>query len=263
MSESVPVHFVVDGPQDAPALVLSNSLGSTLAMWDPQVAELARHFRVVRYDLRGHGRSPVPPGPYAMADLGFDLIALLDRLGIGRAHLGGISIGGMVALWVAAHAPERVGRLVVCCSSARLEPTEAWTGRAATVRASGTGVVADAVVGRWFTPGYAARNPALVAQMRAMIAATPAEGYAACCDAIAGMDLRPDLAGISAPTLAIAGADDPAIPPAHSHRIAAGIANCRVVVVDDAAHLANVEQAEVVTALIRDHLDGTPTEEKP
>jgi 3-oxoadipate enol-lactonase len=263
MSQSVPVHFVAEGPPDAPVLVLSNSLGSTLAMWDPQVPVLARHFRVVRYDHRGHGGSPVPPGPYEIADLGADLLGLLDGLGVARAHICGLSLGGMVGMWVAAHAPERVDRLVLCCSSARLGPPEAWLQRAATVRAQGTGAVADAVVGRWFTPGYAARNPALVARMRAMIAATPAEGYAACCDAIARMDLEPDLQAIGAPTLAIAGADDPAIPPEHSHRIAAGIADCRVVVVEDVAHLANVEQAEAVTALIRDHLRDTPTEEKP
>ena len=258
MSEAIEVHHVIDGPAGAPVLVLANSLGSTLGMWDPHVAALAAHFRVVRYDLRGHGDSPVPTGPYSMADLGLDLVALLDRLGIGRAHLCGLSIGGMVALWAAAHAPERVDRLIVCCSSARLEPSEAWTGRAAAVRAGGTGVVADAVVGRWFTPSFAARQPELVARMRAMIASTPADGYAACCEAIAGMDLRPDLARIAAPTLAIAAADDPAIPPEHSRRIVDGVQDGRLAVVAEAAHLVNVERPAAVTTLILDHLGILP-----
>ena len=223
MSGAVEVFHVSDGPPDAPALVLLDSLGSSLAMWDPQVEAFARHFRVVRFDLRGHGRSPAPAGPYEIADLGADVLALLDRLGIERAHLCGLSLGGMTALWLAEQAPERVDRLVLCCTSARLEPSEAWTARAALVRAGGTEAVADAVVGRWFTPAYAASHPDLVARMRAMIAAIDAEGYASCCEAIAAMDLRPALASVRAPTLLIAGADDPAIGPDHSERIAASI----------------------------------------
>lgn len=254
MSQAVEVFHVSDGPPDAPALVLLDSLGSSLAMWDPQVEAFARHFRVVRFDLRGHGRSPVPRGPYEIADLGADVLALLDRLGVLRAHLCGLSIGGMIGLWLAEQAPERVDRLVLCCASARLEPSEAWTARAATVRAGGTEAVADAVVGRWFTPPYAASHPDLVVRMRAMIAATPAEGYASCCEAIAGMDLRPGLASVRAPTLLIAAADDPAIPPDHSERIAASIDGARVVIVPDAAHMPNVEQPDRVTAAILDHL---------
>ena len=258
MRPTVAVHHAVEGRPDAPTLVLSNSLGSTPAMWDRQMSALTRHFRVIRYDHRGHGRSPVPPGPYDIEDLGRDLVALLDRLGVARAHVCGLSIGGMVGMWVAAHAPDRVDRLVLCCTSASLGPPEAWAERAATVRSRGTAAVADAVVARWFTPGYAARNRRLVAEMRAMLAATPAEGYAACCGAVERMDLRPDLGAIRAPTLVIAGADDPATPPSHAERIAEGIAGSRLVVIEDAAHLVNVEQADAVDRLVIDHLTGEP-----
>lgn len=256
MNPAVAVHHEIAGPAGAPVVVLSGSLGSTLDMWDPQVAALARHFRVVRYDFRGHGQSPVPAGPYDIADLGADLLALLDGLGATRAHLVGLSLGGMVSLWTAAHHPERVDRLIACCTSARLGPAEAWAERAATVRAQGTATIADAVVARWFTPAFRARHPEVSARMRDMIAATPAAGYAACCGAIERMDLRPDLRAIRAPTLAIAAAADPAIPPAHLFEIAQAISDCRVVVVDEAAHLVNVEQPEKVTDLILAHLRG-------
>lgn len=263
MSAAVEVFHVSEGATDAPALVLLDSLGSDLSMWDPQVAPLARRFRVIRFDLRGHGRSPVPPGPYQIADLAGDVLALLDRLEVERANLCGLSLGGMIALWLGEHAPDRVDRLVLCCTSARLEPSEAWTARAATVRTQGMGAVADLVVGRWFTPPYAAGHPELVAQMRAMIASQPADGYASCCEAIAAMDLRSALASVRAPTLLIAGAEDPAIPPEHSERIAAAIEGARVVIVPDASHLANVEQPERVTAAILEHLDTADGREGP
>jgi 3-oxoadipate enol-lactonase len=247
-------HSIVDGPAEAPVLLLANSLGATLHMWDPQVPRLAEHFRVVRFDTRGHGRSPVPDGPYSLADLGADALAVLDALGVARAHVCGLSLGGMVAMWLAAHAPERVDRLVLCCTSARLGPPESWAQRAGTVREHGTEAIADLVVGRWVTPAYAARHPDRLAALRAMIASTPAEGYASCCGVIERMDLTADLPGIRAATLVIAGADDPAIPPAHGAAIAGAIPGARLAVLPDAAHLANVEQAEAVNGLILDHL---------
>jgi 3-oxoadipate enol-lactonase len=253
------VHHVVDGRPDAPALVLSSSLGSTLAMWDPQVPELSRHFRVIRYDLRGHGASAFPPPPYDVADLGSDVVDLLDRLDVARAHLCGASIGGLVSMWVAARAPERVGRLVLCCTSARFGTPDAWFERAATVRAEGTGAVADAVVERWFTPRFAKRHPDVVVGMRAMIASTPAEAYAACCEVVGTSDMRQELGSISAPTLVVAGAHDPAVPPADVEALGRGIQDCRVAMVE-AAHLANVEQPERVTTLIRGHLLATEEE---
>lgn len=253
---AVPVAWEADGPADAPVVVLSNSLGSTRTMWERQVPALARRFRVLRYDHRGHGDSPAPGGPYTLADLGGDLLALLDRLDVPRAHLCGLSLGGMAAMWVAARAPERVERLVLCCTAARLGPAEAWEERAATVRRHGTAAVAEGVVERWFTPGYAAANPGVVRTARATVAATPAEGYASCCDAIRTMDLSGDLTRIAAPTLVLAGAQDPATPPECARDIAAAIPGARCAVLEPAAHLANVERAREVTALLLAHLES-------
>src|ERR1700759_5702935 len=153
-------------------------------MWRPQADVLKPHFCTLRYDIRGHGASEVPPGPYSMDDLGSDLVAFLDRLGIERASLCGLSIGGMISMWVAAHAPERVERLVLCCTSAQLGPREAWIERAATVREQGVGAIADAVLERWFTAGFAASRPDVIERMRGILSASPPEGYAGCCEAI-------------------------------------------------------------------------------
>ncbi|GAB7052930.1 3-oxoadipate enol-lactonase [Catenuloplanes indicus JCM 9534] len=249
------LHHVLDGPVDAPPLLLLNSLGTDLSMWDPQMPALSRRFRVIRCDTRGHGRSPVPPGDYALDDLGRDALALLDRLGIASAHVVGLSLGGMTAMWLAAHAPERVGRLVLCCTSARLGPPEAWADRARTVRAHGTRAVADAVAGRWLTAGFAERHPQLVDRLKNMISKTPPDGYAGACAVVQHMDQRADLASITARTLVIAGQDDPATPPAHGRLIADGIPGARLVVLPEAAHLATVERADAVTALLLDHLE--------
>lgn len=253
---AVAVHHVVEGPSEAPVLVLGGSLGSTLRIWDAQAARLSSRFRVVRFDTRGHGESPVPPGPYTIADLGQDVIALLDRLGVSKAHFCGVSLGGMIGMWLAAYAPDRIDRLVLCCTSARLGPPQTWADRARTVREQGAAALADTVVARWLTPEYAARNPGLARDLRDMIAATPAEGYAGCCGVIEHMDLTGILPTVRAATLVIAGADDPATPPAHGASIAAAIPGARMAIVPHAAHLANVEQADTVTALIMEHLDG-------
>jgi 3-oxoadipate enol-lactonase len=251
---AVAVHHVVAGPPDAPAVLLSNSLGTSLRMWEPQMAALVEHFQVVRYDLRGHGQSPASEGPYTLDDLTADALALLDRLDIERAHLVGLSLGGMVSMQLAATAPERVGRVVLCCTSAYLQPAQSWHTRAATVRADGIGAVAEAVLGRWLTPAFAAASPSLVRDLRAMLESTPAEGYAGCCEAIAAMDLRPCLRHIQAPALIVVGADDPAIPAAHADTIAAELKDARTVTVGPAAHLANVEQPIAVGQHILSHL---------
>jgi 3-oxoadipate enol-lactonase len=251
---SVAVNYAISGADDAPAVVLSGSLGSDLRMWDAQAAALSDHWRVIRYDHRGHGQSPAPPGPYSLEELGADAVALLDGLGVARAHVVGLSLGGMVGLWLAAHHPDRVDHLVVLCSSAYLGPPQPWHDRAATVRAGGTDTVVQAVVDRWLTPAGAAGDPDLVLRLRTMAAATAAEGYASCCEAIAGTDLRGDLDRIGAPTLLIAGAQDPAAPPEYAERIAAAVPGARVVVLEGVAHLANVERPDAVTGLVRDHL---------
>ena len=241
--------YVVDGPPNAPTLLLGPSLGSTVAMWKPQVPALSRHLRVVRFDHRGHGGSPVLPEPCTVDDLGRDVLELMDHLGVARGHYAGLSLGGMVGMWLAAHAPERIDRLVLLCTGACLPPAQGWLDRAAAVRAAGMGAVADAVLARWFTDGFTETAP-----YRQMLLATPVDGYAACCEAIAGLDLRPVLGGIRSPTLVIAGELDPATPPELGRQIAAAVPGARFVVVPGAAHLANVERADVVTELLASHL---------
>jgi 3-oxoadipate enol-lactonase len=251
----VALHTVVDGPEQAPPLLLLPSLGTTVDLWQPQLEALSARYRVIRVDHRGHGGSPVPTGPYHLADLGADARAVLDRLGIDRAHVAGVSLGGMVAMWLAAHHPQRVDRLLPICTSAKIEPESMWRDRAAAVRAGGLGSIADAVVARWIPPATAAARPDLVARARAMLAAVPDEGYAACCAALETMDLAPDLGRIAAPTLVIAGADDLATPPSHAERIAAGIPGGRTAVVPG-AHLANLSHPEPVTRLMLRFLGG-------
>lgn len=254
----VRVHHETAGPDDAPAVVLSASLGSDLRMWEPQVAPLAQHFRVVRYDHRGHGQSPVPDGPYRIEELADDLLGVLDQLGIERAHLCGVSLGGMVGMQLAAMAPDRVDRLVLCCTSAKLGTPASWHDRAAVVRARGVRAVADAVWGRWFTPAFDDRHPGEARELRSMLEATPTEGYAACCEAIALMDLVPLLARIRAPTLVLAGADDPATPPEHGRAIVEAVPDARLMILPHARHLANVEQDDAVTSVILQHLRADP-----
>ena len=250
---TVELHHLLEGPKDAPVLVLANSLGTSLDMWDDQAPALRERFRLVRYDHRGHGGSPVPPGPYGIEDLGRDVLALLDRLGIERVSFCGLSIGGMVGMWLASEVPERVVRLVLCCASARFDP-DAYEARARTVRQYGVAKVADAVLERWFTPALRESRPEVVEWAEQMLRDTPPEGYAGCCEAIAGADLPGRLGGIRAPTAIIAGAEDQAAPPDRSEAIRASLPDAHVIVLSPAAHLANVEQPEAVTRAILDHL---------
>ena len=251
------LNAIDEGPTGAAdTLVLLCSLGSTVEMWAPQRAALRDELRVVTLDTRGHGGSPVPDGPYAVADLGADVLETLDDLGVTRAAFAGVSLGGAIAQWIGRSAPDRVSALALVSTSARFGDPEPWHERAAAVRAGGSGAVADAVVARWFTGPYAAAEPATVEAMRAMIADTPAEGYASCCEAIAGWDAVGALGSISVPTLVVSGAEDPATPPSHGEVLAAGIPGARFEVVDDAAHLASYQRPEIVTPLIREHVKG-------
>jgi 3-oxoadipate enol-lactonase len=247
---AVELHYQLSGPDGAPAIAFTGSLGTDITMWQSQSDRLSERFRTLRYDIRGHGRSTVRQGPYSIAELGSDLLALLDRLEISRASLCGLSIGGMISMWAAAHAPERIERLVLCCTSAQLGPREGWVERAATVRAQGVEAVADAVLERWFTPAFAQAHPELIQRMRGILTATPREGYAGCCEAIADMDLTGDLASITAPTLVLAGAQDPATPPEHGERIASLIPGARFETISPAAHLATIERPDLTTAMI-------------
>jgi 3-oxoadipate enol-lactonase len=253
----VDVHAEAIGPDDAPVLVLGGSLGTTLSMWDRVAPALAERLRVVRYDARGHGRSPEPPGPYTIAELGEDVLALFDRLGVEKASFCGLSIGGMVAQWLGANAADRIDKLVVCAAASYV-PDLGWEDRARTVRDAGsTAPIAEAVVGRWLTSGFAQERPELRDWLYDMLLASPAEGYAACCEAVASMDLRQDRTRITAPTLVIGGAQDPSLPVEHSREIAAAIPGARLEVLDPAAHLLAVERADEVAALILDHLGRT------
>lgn len=250
------VAYTESGPPDAPVLVLSSSLGADRTMWDDLAAALADRFRVVAYDHRGHGASPVPDGPYTLADVAGDVPRLLDRLGVERAHVAGLSLGGMVGMWLGAHAPERVDRLVLLCTSAKLGPPEMWEDRAATVRAHGTGAIAAAGVERWLTDAYRAKHPEVVRRLEALIASQPDAGYASCCHAIQHMDLTADLGRIATPALVIGGAQDPATPPEHQRLIAAGIPGARLEILSPAAHLATAEQPGAIVDLVRGFLTG-------
>jgi 3-oxoadipate enol-lactonase len=245
----------VHGPADGPVLVLGNSLGTTHTVWDPVMPTLAERFRVIRYDHVGHGGSAVPPGPYTVAGLADAVAGMLDDHGVTRAHVAGLSLGGIVGMQLAASYPHLVDRLAVVCSSAHLPPAQQWHDRAASVRAHGTAEIAEQVLRRWFTPAFA--TSAAAAAVRQDLLGTPREGYAACCEAIAAMDLRPLLGTIRAPVLAIAGADDPATPPEHAQAIVAGVlsggAPARVEIVADAAHLAPVERPNEVGTLLLTH----------
>jgi 3-oxoadipate enol-lactonase len=206
---------------------------------------------MLRYDQLGHGRSEVPPGPYTVEQLGRELVGLLDSLELGRVSFCGLSLGGAVGQWLGAHAPERIDRLVLAGTTAYFGPPERWTERAAQVEAEGMGPVAEATMARWFTRGFAATAP-----YQETLASTPAEGYIACCNALAVWDFRSELIGISAPTLVVVGAEDPATPPEQAQAIAEGIPGARLAVIPGAAHLVNVEQPEAFNRAVLDHLQA-------
>jgi 3-oxoadipate enol-lactonase len=229
-------------------------------MWQPQTAALAEHFRVVRFDHPGHGGSPTEPAPRTIADLGARVLSLLDDAAIGRVSYVGLSLGGMVGMWLAAHAPQRIDRLALLCTSAQLGPPEYWHLRAEAVTAQGMDTIVDSVPVRWFTPAFRSGHPAVYEGYRDMLRSSKPDGYAACCEVIAAMDLRADLRRIQADTLVIAGADDEAIPVTHAAAIAEAIPRSRLEVVSDAAHLANVEQPAQITELLLDHLLDQPAE---
>jgi len=250
------LHYELSGAAHLPVLVLGDSLGTTTAMWQPQWDALSAHFRLLRYDHRGHGGSPAPVGPYTIADLGGDVLALLDSLSLQRVSYCGLSVGGMVGMWLAANAPDRVDRLAVLCTSARFDEAQPWLDRAATVRACGMTAIAESVVARWFTPAFRERNPATVEEFFDMLTSTDTEGYAGMCEALAALDLRPDLPKILAPTLVISAEQDPAIPPAHGRVIADAVDGARFVILDKGAHIANVEAVSAVTGLLLEHFLG-------
>jgi 3-oxoadipate enol-lactonase len=245
------LHNRLDGPEGAPVLVLSNSVGTTLELWDRQVPAFAGPFHVLRYDQLGHGRSEVTRGSYTVELLARELLGLLDELEVERFSFCGLSLGGTVGMWLGAHAGDRIDRLVLAGTSAYFGPPERWIERAELVRAQGMEPIADATMGRWFTPAFAE-----VDAFRRMLVETPPEGYAACCDALRDWDFRDQLGSVSAPTLVLVGADDPATPPDQAQLIAQGIPGARLEVIPGAAHLLNVEQVEAFDRAALAHLTG-------
>ena len=236
----------IDGPDAAPPLLLANSLSSDLFMWDDQIPSWSKQFRVIRYNARGQGASVIEPVPYSMDRLGSDALAILDALHVERAHVCGLSMGGMVTQWLLTHAPQRIGRAVLANTAAYLGPASLWDDRIALARAHGMEATVEPTVRRWFPPAFHAASPATIDRMRAMIRRTPVEGYMASSAAIRDMDQREAIKAVTAPTLVVIGANDPATTPADGLAIHAAIRGSRTVTLD-AGHISNVEQPEAFT----------------
>jgi 3-oxoadipate enol-lactonase len=247
--------YRIDGAANsaAPWLVLSNSLGSDVSMWTPQLVEFSKHFRVLRYDTRGHGHSDVPPGPYTIEQLTGDVIGLMDHLGIERAHFAGLSMGGLTGVGLGARYASRIDRLVLCNTAAKIGSPEVWVPRAAKARNEGMRALADAVLPRWYTAAFMERNPLVIDQARDVFVHTDNEGYASNCDAINAADLRGEARSISAPTLVISGTHDLAATPAQGRELAESVAGARYVELD-ASHISNVELADHFTKTVVDFL---------
>lgn len=243
------------GPPDAPVVVLSGSLGTTLELWEPQLAALAEEFRVVAYNHPGHGGSGVAPGRTVDALAG-DVLALLDELEIEQASFCGLSLGGAVGMALAASASARLDRLVVACTAARFDEPQFWLDRAHVARTVGLAGIADVVVARWFTPAFAAAWPEVPRRFVETLESTSVEGYARCCEALAAWDFDPRIAAGGTPTLVMAGADDPVVSVADAESLAHGF-GAPLVTLADAAHLANVERPDAFNEALLGHLRGT------
>jgi 3-oxoadipate enol-lactonase / 4-carboxymuconolactone decarboxylase len=244
--------FTIEGAEAGPVLVLLNSLGTTAELWTPQLHALHSFFRIVRPEHRGHGGGHAPPGPYSIGELASDIVDLLDHLGVEEASLCGVSLGGMVAMWFAAHHADRVDRVLLACTAPALPPASAWKERAAAVRAGGVDQLLPVLLERWFADPTTAPSDVVAS----MLSRTDPEGYAGCCDAIADMDLRPDLAAIKAPTLVVGGAADPVVPPAMAVALQEAIPGSALTILPRAGHLANLEQPAAFTRVMLAHLRG-------
>ena len=247
--DGIRFRVVVEGAADAPALMLSNSLSSNLSMWDPQMPEFLKRYRVVRYDHRGHGGTDAPAGPYSMERLAQDAVDILDALGIARAHWCGLSMGGMTGMWMLTHHSERIDRAVLANTAAYMGPPELWQGRIQTATEGGMAALVDGTIERWFTPEFRERDPETIARVRAMILATPAQGYMGCCGAIRDMDQREAIRDIASPALVIIGAKDPATTPEAGAVLTDAIKGSQSLTLD-AAHLSNLEQPDAFTKAV-------------
>jgi 3-oxoadipate enol-lactonase len=249
------IHYALSGAPNAPVIIFSNSLGANLSMWDPQAADLEKKFRILRYDTRGHGRSSVTPGPYSIEQLGSDVLTLLDALNIHRANFCGLSMGGMIGMWLGLNAPSRIERLVLSNTGTKIGSEKGWNSRIEMVRSDGMKAVAAGVIERWFTPEFRARSPQIWESALHMLEASPPEGYAANCAAVRDYDAREKISEIGAPTMVISGAKDSATPPADGRFIADRISGACYVELD-AAHLSNIEVAERFTAELTQFLSA-------
>jgi 3-oxoadipate enol-lactonase len=245
-SNGAKLNAQIEGPERAPVLMLCNSLGTDLHMWDDQVNAITRHFRLLRYDRRGHGKSEAPKGPYNMEMLSRDALAVMDGMGAAKVNWCGLSMGGMVGMWLGANAPERIDRLVLSNTAAYMPDKEIWNGRFKTVREGGMAAVADGTMERWFTKGFRERAPQAVARLKEMVLATPVEGYIGCGEAVRDMDHREIIRKITAPTMIIAGREDPGTTVEAAEFMHERIPGSKLVVLE-AAHISNVEQAQAYT----------------
>ncbi len=257
------LHHRAEGPVGAPPLYLGPSLGTSLAVWDPQARALTERFRVVRWDLPGHGGSSAGllPAPASVADLGQLVLDLADALGHDTFAYAGISLGGAIGTWLAANHPARISSLALVCTSARFGEPQPWLERAESIRTKGAEPIAANAPGRWFTPAFAASGDPAVASLTADQRTVDTDSYAACCEVLAGLDLRPDLPRVTAPTLVIAGRDDQATPPPHARALADGILDAQLLELPRAAHLANVERPRAVLDALLAHLGTGPHED--
>jgi 3-oxoadipate enol-lactonase len=242
-----------DGTADKPVLMLSNSIGTDLTMWDPQIEALGQHFHVLRYDSRGHGNSDVPAGPYSVDRLGRDAVELLDALKIGRAHFLGLSLGGMVGQWLGIHAPERIDRLILANTSAYLGPTDQWEGRIASVLKADPEETAEMFLRNWFPARLLDTGGPMIAKIRAMLLATDPQGFAGSYAAVRDMDMRRTIALITAPTLVIAGLYDTVTLPNHSELIAATVPGAKLIQLP-VVHLSNLESPEAFMKAVLEFL---------
>jgi 3-oxoadipate enol-lactonase len=252
-ADGCPIYYEVEGRESGPALMLSNSLGTNLHMWDDQAGEFAKHFRLIRYDRRGHGRSGVPAGPYTMERFGRDVLAVLDALKIEKTNWCGLSMGGMVGQWLGANAPTRVEKLVLSNTNFYYADKNPWIDRIKFVSDKGLEALVDANMQRWFTEGFRKRAPDVMARMKAMFVATKVPGYIGCCQAIAAMDFRESNPRITAPTLVIVGTQDAATPPSAGEAIQKAIQGAKLAGLD-AAHISNMEQPKQYTDTVLDFL---------
>ena len=252
-SRGFPLHVEVAGRQNAPVLMLSNSLCTDLRMWDDQIPAFTEQFRVVRYDRRGHGRSGVPEGPYSVDDFGRDALAIMDGLGLGRVNWCGLSMGGMVGQWLGANAPERIDKLVMSNTHSYYADKAVWDQRMKLAHENGMAAAAGPAMERWFTEEARERRPDKVALIQRMFAETSLDGYLACCTAIRNMDMRPTHPRIKAPTLVIVGRQDPATPPAAGEEVARRIAGATLATID-ASHLSNIGQPKAYADLVLNFL---------